>query len=398
MSLTDALSGAGYALDTPGALLRGILAGKPGMRKSGREMLESWGALGPNKAGFDAGDVAGFLADVLVDPVNLLGGWAVKGLAKTLGRQVAARRTASAAAKLRQPTTLTKEAPASLASMARPHVAKRHIVPGLDYAGTYTGLTPVDRTAISTMKQAGLDLGVHYKGKWDPVLQNVVNPESGLRLFSATGPQGMTRIRRMIKKNVEVGPGAIDPALGDYVPESIGKFVGPGTKTFTLPVGGNIRYNRSRLPHFGSVGARDVGIHEFAHYLTDGNFLLSTDLYDKLMEVGHRAARVRHKAITRGKRLRNLDVLPQDRIEYLSRPTEMLARVATTRMASQGMPPSVLDHFLRSPKNARGISDDTADLVGAFGPRLTKYLLRVTPAIPLTAALGIGMSGRRPDI
>lgn len=75
MNLWDVLSGVGYALDTPGALTRGVLAGRPGTRASGREMLEALGVLGPNQSGLDAGDVAGFGADMLVDPVNLLGGY-----------------------------------------------------------------------------------------------------------------------------------------------------------------------------------------------------------------------------------------------------------------------------------------------------------------------------------
>lgn len=393
------LSDIGYAVDTPGALLRGLLAGKPGARKSGREMLESWGALGPNKEGFDSGDVAGFLADLIVDPINLAGGWAAKGLAKTLGRQVGARRTASVAAKLRQPAMVTKEAPVSLASMPRPHAAKRHIVPDLDYTGTPTGLTSVDRNYISTMKQAGADLGAHYERKWDPVAKNVVNPESGISLFDQPGPSAFTRIRRMLHKNVEVGPGAPEPNIADYVPESVGTFVGPGTKTFTLPVGGNIRYNKARLSLLHPDQVNKTGTHEFAHYLTNGNTLLSTNLFDKLMQVGHRAARVRDRAfMVRGKPPRTLGVLPQDRILYLSNPTEMLSRVATTRMASEGLHPGLVNQLLRSPKTASAISDDTADLVEAFGPRLTKYLLRVLPAVPLAGAAGYGMSGRREDI
>ena len=59
-----------YLADTPGALLRGLLAGKPGTRKTGREVLR----LGENQPGLDAGDVAGFLAEMLLDPLNWLGG------------------------------------------------------------------------------------------------------------------------------------------------------------------------------------------------------------------------------------------------------------------------------------------------------------------------------------
>ena len=69
MSLMDVIGGIGYALDTPGAYTRGLLAGKPGQRVSGRELVEP--VFGENKEGFDAGDIPGFLADILVDPLNL---------------------------------------------------------------------------------------------------------------------------------------------------------------------------------------------------------------------------------------------------------------------------------------------------------------------------------------
>lgn len=52
-------------------------------------MLESWGALSPNQDGLDWGDVAGFGADLVVDPLNLLGAGMVKrglGLADDVAR------------------------------------------------------------------------------------------------------------------------------------------------------------------------------------------------------------------------------------------------------------------------------------------------------------------------
>jgi len=75
----DLVGTAGYALDTPGALSRGVLAGRPGERASGRELLEAWGLLGENQPGLDAGDVAGFGVDMAVDPLNAIGaGWLTK--------------------------------------------------------------------------------------------------------------------------------------------------------------------------------------------------------------------------------------------------------------------------------------------------------------------------------
>lgn len=75
--LLELLSGVGYVLDTPGALLRGALSGKVGERATGREMLDSWGVTNSSDDGFGS-DAAGFAADLIADPLNLVGG----GLAK----------------------------------------------------------------------------------------------------------------------------------------------------------------------------------------------------------------------------------------------------------------------------------------------------------------------------
>lgn len=83
VDLWDILEWAGYIADTPGALTRGALAGRPGQRVGGREMLEDWGLLGANQEGIDTGDVLGLGAEFLLDPLNLLGG---AGLWKGLGK------------------------------------------------------------------------------------------------------------------------------------------------------------------------------------------------------------------------------------------------------------------------------------------------------------------------
>ena len=90
--LRGTLGGIGYVgstLDKPGAAVRGLLAGHPGQlanlipfsdslgitdpttdRTSGRDLLESWGALDHKQPdeGFGAGDVAGFGAELATDP------------------------------------------------------------------------------------------------------------------------------------------------------------------------------------------------------------------------------------------------------------------------------------------------------------------------------------------
>lgn len=92
MTILDALlSGVGVVgnvLDTPGAIVRNTFSGRDPFsglnpfdaegRASGRDMLESWGWLGQNEEGLDWGDAAGFGAELLTDPLNLIGGGVAK--------------------------------------------------------------------------------------------------------------------------------------------------------------------------------------------------------------------------------------------------------------------------------------------------------------------------------
>lgn len=109
-SLLSQLAGGGLSMlgyvgstfDKPGAALRGLLAGQPDQllnlipfsdtlgitdeadRVSGRDLLEQYGMLGPNTPGLDFGDVAGFAAEVGLDPLTYmtLGGSAYTKLGK----------------------------------------------------------------------------------------------------------------------------------------------------------------------------------------------------------------------------------------------------------------------------------------------------------------------------
>ena len=59
------------------------------MDNTGRRLLEKAGVLGENEEGLDAGDVAGFAVDVLLDPINALtlgGGGLAKATATTAGK------------------------------------------------------------------------------------------------------------------------------------------------------------------------------------------------------------------------------------------------------------------------------------------------------------------------
>jgi hypothetical protein len=88
----------GNILDTPGSFVRNTLAGRwgdllpgivdPERRISGRDLLEKAGVVSRNKKGFDFGDVLGFGAEVVTDPLTLIGGGVTKAgaVAKSLGK------------------------------------------------------------------------------------------------------------------------------------------------------------------------------------------------------------------------------------------------------------------------------------------------------------------------
>lgn len=66
-------------LDIPRNLITSTLAGQPLQKTSGRDLLEKLGILDRNKQGLDFGDVLGFAADVILDPLTYL----TFGLSKT---------------------------------------------------------------------------------------------------------------------------------------------------------------------------------------------------------------------------------------------------------------------------------------------------------------------------
>lgn len=75
----DMLSGVGYALDTPGALTRGLLAGKLGERVSARDLLSGYGLADPQDDSLLA-NVRDIGTNILTDPLTYAGGALVRGL------------------------------------------------------------------------------------------------------------------------------------------------------------------------------------------------------------------------------------------------------------------------------------------------------------------------------
>jgi hypothetical protein len=77
MGLLDAMGSAADLLSAPGGYLRGLLAGDPGSRYTGHELLQSYG-MDP---GDDvAGTLAGVGVDVATDPLTYVGGYLARRL------------------------------------------------------------------------------------------------------------------------------------------------------------------------------------------------------------------------------------------------------------------------------------------------------------------------------
>ncbi len=80
MDIWEILSTLGYIADTPGAYSRGLLAGRPGERVSGDELI---GGLGMEEGGMRS--ALGFGADMLLDPMNLVPGAGLGAAAAKIG-------------------------------------------------------------------------------------------------------------------------------------------------------------------------------------------------------------------------------------------------------------------------------------------------------------------------
>ncbi len=119
--LLDALGSVSYALDTPGAYLRGALSGKLGERASGREMLQNWGVAGEDQPGLDWGDIGGFGAEMVLDPLSLAG--PALGAIKGIG---AGTRAARAVAGLGEASPLARRLGELKAGVETPLDAVRH--------------------------------------------------------------------------------------------------------------------------------------------------------------------------------------------------------------------------------------------------------------------------------
>jgi hypothetical protein len=172
-------------------------------------MLEGWGVLGPNRPGFDPGDIAGFLADVIVDPLNLV---PVGALTGALGLGKAARTAAKALPLSREllPGAVHATPEATRAAVAGVRSAA-HLLPEGTIPGALDVLSQSSRDMLGLADDAALesddflanlfrnrirenefesglrDVAGEYTAKLhDPttgIQGNVINPESGMRLW-----------------------------------------------------------------------------------------------------------------------------------------------------------------------------------------------------------------------
>lgn len=217
MAVLDTLKWLGETLDKPGAAARGLLAGQPGQlanlipfsdtmgitdpreRVSGREMLQSWGALGQNKPGLDMGDVAGFGAELATDPLNIFGA----GLAARTALKARAARAANAPSlAMREAGALPEEMlPDAIKVFREAHADDITAVPGkynpqLDEVGS----SPLMRTDPRT-------LSFHSRG----ILRGELNPASrtldqdDLRAIAGRVNEGLESMNPDIARVVEPG-------------------------------------------------------------------------------------------------------------------------------------------------------------------------------------------------
>lgn len=317
-SLADILSGTLDAVSAPGRYTRGALAGRPGQSMGGRDMLESWGVLGDNQAGLDTGDVLGFLAEAVVDPLNLIPVGAL-GAALGLSRKAlplskglmsgAARaaipavddmsRVASSPAATRAASMLLPEGQVALATdILEPKHADL-----LRYAAASESKRRAqnfaDAARLGEFRRGADAAGEEYMAKlFASGGDNVINPHSGMRLWN-DADLGRSDLADVFNGRI---PSRITPEEGNatsawfrdgryediYAPgKPILDYQGRPVFSRTHPGGPVITDTSTR--EFGvhpfspehPVDARPTGFHESLHAIA-GNFNMSDELWKYL--------------------------------------------------------------------------------------------------------------------
>lgn len=264
-SLAELLSGALDTISAPGRYTRGALAGRPGESMGGRDMLEAWGALSPNTPGLDFGDVAGFLAEAVVDPLNLI---PVGALGAALGMS-------------RKAVPLSEVAAKALTSSDEAYKA-------------FEVAKAMPKSVYKQMARDEFDKGIQsfaqdQMSKLQNTINatgdvNIINPHSGLRKWSEPD-RGVRDLQDLLRKRywkVEDKEGlggafysgqgllnhgkygSVYPSIPDLAPlmrDNSGSVMRSGRRNFGL------NYNKqSRLP---GDWWQSTGWHEGNHYLQD---------------------------------------------------------------------------------------------------------------------------------
>lgn len=180
MGVREVLEGLMYGLDTPGAYTRGLLAGRPGERVSGQEMLGEWGMESPNP-------VLGILSEMTFDPLNLIPGAALAKMGKTAAKVFRGNKA------LRQATSMPPRA---------------HVLPG--------ELVP-DFLEINRSRRPGQVTGSRYaEAGWTlpKEVQERFREETGEwipRNITGMAPEGMELPSRYNRSPIEGVPGLEQP-------------------------------------------------------------------------------------------------------------------------------------------------------------------------------------------
>ncbi len=244
-ALLDLLGNVGYVADTPGAYLRGALAGNFGGRSSGEELLNSYGV--------DGGPIGGMAAEMALDPLALIGPafGAYKG-AKAVGRGLGLLDEAPLARRL------AELAPKDPLTRRLGQLHDTSFFGGFDELGGHMPpldlpeeLTSAPRYAFSTRPYEGSTGGV--SAILTNLAKNKVVGEVNLGGPGSTETLGLRNIAKKLGQAVEPGDTAGRVFGSDLAPGLQGRGIGQQLYLNAM--------NASDTPWFYNSGNSDAATH-----------------------------------------------------------------------------------------------------------------------------------------
>jgi hypothetical protein len=415
-TLGDLLNGTLDTIAAPGQYTRGLLSGRPGEKLGGRDMLESWGMLRPNKPGFDMGDVAGFLAEAIVDPINLIPLGAIGGALKL-----------SRGAKAAKGLGLMEDALGAVSQVGPGKTLAGLSMDSIDdlKSALAVGGNDAMRNAAMSIRpremRLGLqDIGQEYVDKFADTVartgeQNVINPNSGLHMWR-DARRGLSDAERLAQNRY----GAIKTYLLDeqpidmeamynsnarLVPESLGsktvkldEFGRPVIRQTIDPETGNAIIARGaprsigmQQTHAGSnLDMQPYGRHEGTHYMHDAENM-ADDTYQYLQAVPGRGAE-QLKAAGSFQDLPVTEALVQD----FTHPKEIYSRVNELRGALRDLGMPDLPGALKAGEKVAGFGPRANEVIDemtrAYGVPLVRELIRNLPIMAGAVAAPVAAS------